>query len=178
MELQSYKLQGTLIYEPQRPNLKKTFKAKTLIVQLPFDDLANLYRWFVKQKYGFHLLPPMWGTHVTVVRGDEKLPKPEAWKKYAGESVDIEVVPHLYKVWDFWAMPVRSQRLYELRDELGLEVFHEMHLTIGRETDHDRKLWTLRQLKFLSERPMPEATTPKPIEVRNGRKVLTLKGTP
>ena len=153
MHHNSYKLQGRLVYEPPRPDLKKTFKAKTLIVQLPFDDLANLYRWFVKQKYFVSLNPPMWGNHVTVVRGDERVPNSLLWKKHAGEFVEFEVVPHLYKVWDFWALPVYSTRLSELRSELGLKVFHEMHLTIGRETDHDRKLWSKEQLRFLNERP-------------------------
>lgn len=193
---QFYKLTGKLVYEPARQDLKKTFKAKTLIVDLPFDDLANFYLWQIKRKYLVHLHPPMWGNHVTVVRGDEKIPHPEHWKKYEGEEVEFEVMPHLYKVWDFWALPVRSPRLYGIRAELGLKVFHEMHITVGRETDHDRKVWNKKQLKMLSQRPVfiPEARgqntemNPPMIEERiapslheldkigpNGRRILKLK---
>lgn len=159
-----YKLEGKLVYEPNRPDLRKTFKAKTLIVDLPFDDLANFYRALIKKRYGFHLHPPMWGNHVTVVRGDEKPPNLDKWKAYEGETVEFEVSPHVYKQWDFWILPVKSERLHEIRRELGLTAFHELHITIGRETDHDRKVWTSKQLKFLAQRPVfkPEGKKAEP----------------
>jgi hypothetical protein len=173
---QFFKLKGRLVYEPPRADFKKAFKTKTLIVELPFDDLANYYISQVSRKYLVRLDPPMWGNHVTVVRGDEKPKNMEAWKKHEGEIVEFEVSPHVYRNWDFWALPVRCKRLFEIREELGLKVFHEMHVTIGRETDHDRRLWTKKQLSFLSQRPVfgPEPEE-KASEFRNGRKVLTIK---
>jgi hypothetical protein len=184
---QFFKLKGKLVYEPVRTELRKTFKAKTLIVDLPFDDLALYYCSVIKQKYGVHLHPPMWGNHVTVVRGDEKPPKSQVWKKHEGETVEFEVSPHLYRNWNFWCLPVRSQQLHDIRKELGLAAFHEMHVTVGREVDQPTKpakfpAWSKPQLRYLADRPVftPEAPcpviSPKPsTKPQSQRRVLSLR---
>jgi hypothetical protein len=148
-----FKVTGKLVYEPSRPNMRKQYKLKTLVLNLVYDDLANLYRFFVKQKYGIHLDPPMWGNHITVIRGDEKPPRPELWKAYEGEFMDIEISPHIYKTRNFWTLPVKSKRLHDIRKELGFKNYHEMHLTIGREVASKVPTWTKKQLDYLSDRP-------------------------
>lgn len=157
---QFFQLSGILRYEPVRPDLRKTFKAKTLIVDLPFDDLSNYYRALIKKKYGVHLHPPMWGNHVTVVRGDEKPRHKHLWKKYEGKAIKFDVSPHVYKVWNFWTLPVKSDALYDIRAELGLTAFHDLHVTIGREVDPKVPAWSPKQLAYLHQRKAPVEKLP------------------
>ena len=154
------KTKGRLVYDPVRRDLKKTHKERTLIVELPWDDLDLYYQWFLRKRYGTWFdhelrkqrvyneqqtalreidenIPcvtrPMWGKHVTIVRGDEKGFKSPLWGKHQGETVDIYYSPALTRTWKFWSLPVKGDGLFELRSELGLKAFHDFHITVARE---------------------------------------------
>jgi len=134
-------MKGRLVYDPPRgSDFKKTFKQRTLIVELPRDQLDLYYQWFLKKRLGswIELQRPMYGLHVTVVKGNESIPKEKLylWKKYEGETVRVLYDPaKLERHWQFWSLDVESQRLSDLRKELGLFSFHRFHLTIGRQHD-------------------------------------------
>lgn len=132
---QWYKLSGVLVYDPVRLDFKKSHKTKTLIVQLPRDTLDLYYQWLIKRQFGtwLELQRPMYGLHVTVVKGNERINVPACWKKHVGETVEILVGTHLRRNFQFWNLPVRSQRLNELRCELGLREDFPFHLTVGRQ---------------------------------------------
>jgi hypothetical protein len=134
---------GVLAYEPERTKVgkdtpvvfKKEHKVKTLVANLPESELGRYYRWFLKQNYGtwYHLQHPMFGLHVTVVRGDEKPKAPEHWRKHEGRTVQFEYNPTgIRKKWQFWSLPVRGRELEMLRGELGLQEEHDFHITVGR----------------------------------------------
>ena len=76
---------------------------------------------------------PMWGKHVTVVRGDEQGYKSPNWGKHEGEMIDIFYAPELEQTWKFWSIPVKGDNLFEFRRELGLNAFHDFHITVARE---------------------------------------------
>jgi hypothetical protein len=131
------KTKGVLRYEPKRPRFKKTHKEATLIVQLPWDDLDVYYHWHLQKKFGSYLTlqRPMWGKHMTVVRGDEK-PRGDSWKKLEGKMIEIEYSPDIKLNWQFWSLPVRpSDELQAIRADLGLKEFHNFHITVGRQFD-------------------------------------------
>lgn len=138
------KLQGRLVYDPARSftrvdgqvvNLRKQYKARTLIVDLPRDGLWRFYQWILKTKYGtwLELESPMWGTHITVVRGDEEAWKHPRWLAHKDELVELEYSPILQYHFGFWSLPVRGKRLEALRLELDLTRHHNFHITIGRQ---------------------------------------------
>lgn len=154
------KTSGKLVYEPSRPGFKKSHKERTLIIELPRDDLDLYYQWFLRKQLGSWFdsyqrrqrvfndsqtalteiaenLPlvtrPMWGMHVTVVRGDEPGWRSQAWKLHAGERIDVFYKPELERTWGFWSMPVKGDGLFELRRELGLKAYHDFHITVARE---------------------------------------------
>lgn len=126
------KLSGKLIYEPVRPDLKKTHKQRTLIIQPRYDDMDLYYQWFLKKRYGLMLQRPVWRTHVTIVKGDERFTNAEAWKKHEGRFIEFEYSPELEKRWQFWVLPVRGAKLKDMRAELGLKSDFPFHITIGR----------------------------------------------
>lgn len=158
--LEFLKTKGRIVYDPTRKDLKKVFKQRTLIVELPWDDLDLYYQWFLRKQFGSWadhelrtqtvyndaqtarrqvsenvpgLSRPMWGKHVTVVRGDEKGFKSPNWGKYEGQMIDIFYRPELECTWKFWSIPVKGDGLFEIRKELGLKAFHDFHITVARE---------------------------------------------
>jgi hypothetical protein len=158
--LEFLKTKGRLVYDPVRRDMKKTHKERTLVIVLPWDDLDLYYQWFLRKKYGTwfdHVLQtetmfneaqtalktigtnvpcvtrPMWGKHVTVVRGDEQGFRSPNWVKYEGQEVDVFYLPELECSWKFWSIPVKGDGLFEIRKELGLKAFHDFHITVARE---------------------------------------------
>lgn len=154
------KTRGRLVYDPVRSDLKKTHKSRTLVAELPWDDLDLYYQWFLRKQFGtwfdhelraqtifnsaqtaFHKINentpginrPMWGKHVTIVRGDEPGFKSKNWKKHEGEMIDIYYSPIVSQKWKFWSLPVKSDNLSFYRAELGLGPIHNFHITVARE---------------------------------------------
>ena len=130
------KTTGRLVYEPDRgQDFKKAYKQRTLVAELPWDDLDLYYQWFLRKRYGEYprLARPMFGKHVTIVRGDERGFTSPNWKKHEGETLDIYYVPDLELTFKFWSLPVKGDGLFELRRELGLTAFHDFHITIARQ---------------------------------------------
>lgn len=133
-------LRAKLSYDPVRPDFKKSYKTRTLIAELPRDGLDTYYHWMLKAKYGtwLQLQRPMYGLHVTVVKGTEQVPLKMLnlnWKKHQGKMVALEYSPELYRHWQFWSLPVRSLDLENLRTELGLSSKFNFHITVGRQLD-------------------------------------------
>jgi hypothetical protein len=134
------KITGKLIYDPHRSNFRKTYKQRTLIVQLPHDQLDLYYQWFLTKKFGtwMTLQRPMFGLHVTVVGGNEHIPKNKLhlWKKYHGQAIELEYDnSSIERHWHFWSMSVKSQKLQDIRQELGLILDYRLHITFGRQYD-------------------------------------------
>ena len=131
------KIKGRLVYDPHRPDFRKTHKMKTLIVELKPGFLANYYESFLQKIHGtgFKLHPPMFGYHVTIVSGNERIPNLAAWKKHQGKEIEIEYdTTSIAKKHDFWFLKVNGQNLQDFRAELGLSRNFPFHLTIGRES--------------------------------------------
>lgn len=127
---------GKLLYDPIRENLKRTDKSHTLILDLPSEDLAEYYQWFLFKKYGTHfkLQSPMFGTHVTVIRPQEVDLKHFAWLKYQDKELTVKYSPAmLERHWEFWSLTIFSKELVEIRREFGLRTDFRLHMTIGRQ---------------------------------------------
>lgn len=91
------------------------------------------YQHWIKKNYDVAFEKTVWGSHISVVRGDEPLKK-EAWNKYKNEKVPFTYSNKIYRVHWFFCVDVYSERLEEIRTELGLSRIpkHGFHLTIGR----------------------------------------------
>jgi len=128
---------GRLFYDPIRQDFKKQHKMRTLIVQLPRDDLDLYYQWFIEKNFGqsMKLQRPMYGAHVTIVGGNERVPNMAAWKKHQNEEIVFEYDPVVRNHWQFWSLPVYCKRFDEIRAELGMKLEPDFHITIGRQFD-------------------------------------------
>src|SRR4051794_2513233 len=122
---------GTLVYNPKAETIAS--RPWWLILRA-CPDLAAYYRDSLTRFYRaqFKVQGPAWGSHVSVVRGEEP-PNPDAWGKYAGEEVAFEYDPELQSNGVYYWLAVTCPRLEAVRVELGLPPLPEngFHLTVA-----------------------------------------------
>lgn len=130
-----FEITGTLKYNPKRDNLKKTRNHDEffLILDLP-KDVGYYYRYWVKKRFGLFLNPPAYGEHITVLDGRNPVQTDNKvhWKKYDNCKVKVHYSNQLYQKWKFWCLPVQSEKLNDIREELGFNRLDAFHITFGR----------------------------------------------
>ena len=118
-----YKTQGPLRYGPG-------IRAAVVVDQ----QLSNYYRSLIpKEKNVNGQRHP---AHITVVRiGVEEPPNMDVWGKYEGELVEFEYSSEIERDGLYWFLRVRSERIAEIRVELGLpeqrDRFKGYHITVA-----------------------------------------------
>jgi hypothetical protein len=114
-------------------NFKKTYKLQTLNADV-IDGFKFLRPWVAvaKEQHGAEFQPSMFSPHITIVKGQEPVVNKTAWGKYEGEILEFEYLPTLEEHYNFWYLPVRCQRMFDIRAELGLSHKHNLHITVGR----------------------------------------------
>lgn len=129
------KYKGVVVYNPPRPDLRKIRHGQDwfLFVEADFG-LAAFYRWLVFRRFGLRLQPTAWKPHVTVLDGRKKVEPhfQKFWKKYEKQKVEFEYSVEVEQHWKFWVLPVRSEQLLDMREELGFSRNYPLHLTFGR----------------------------------------------
>lgn len=99
-------------------------------------DIVDYYRSWVLREKGIKLHKPRFGSHVSVIRGNEELDRQSSlYRKHHEVKVCFQYGNDLQTNGDYWWLPVTCELLGEIRQELGLiaEPPFGFHLTIGRE---------------------------------------------
>lgn len=80
------------------------------------------------------LQEPLWGTHVSVIRGEEP-PNQTLWKALEGQSVELAFDQQFELYSGFMASKVYCHTALDYRQALGLprEPEYPLHLTIGNQ---------------------------------------------
>ncbi len=138
---------GQIIYDPYRGNMKKRTNG-WCVINLD-DDIARYYRWWLEYQYHIRLQSPAWGAHVSVIRGEHiQDDKKFLWKKYHKQTVELEYEHGNIQVYrsgrtdddmvlgDYHVISVKCPTIDLIRQELGLKVFDNYHLTIGRDYEY------------------------------------------
>ena len=78
------------------------------------------------------LQPPLWGPHVSVIRG-EKPPNPSKWGELNGATVELEYEPIMRETEGFVWCSVECPQALKIRESFELPRHPEppLHLTIG-----------------------------------------------
>lgn len=103
------------------------------------QGISDYYRKMIP-KYNY-VQPQMYAAHITVVRTAKESPKNmTAWGKHNGEEIPFTYDNFIYNDGTYWYLNVQSDRIGDIREELGLPRFRfgELgadrrcyHLTIG-----------------------------------------------
>lgn len=127
-----HKSYGKVIYSP---SIKNVCDPTWIIIECE-KDIVDYYKWFLSKK-GIKLDGLMWGSHISVVRG-EKWDKIEdefkdKWKHNDGQIIEF-YYGDLVTNGIHWWLEVKSQDLEDIRKELGLKPHPDFgfHITIGK----------------------------------------------
>lgn len=129
---------GKLVYSP-RTHLASSEKWLVLMCD---DEISKYYRQLFAKDYpyvnsdrGTKLTRPVWGTHVSIIRG-ERIPNSELWGMHANKIVEFEYEPGVMDNGEYYWLKATCPFLSEVREKYGLrpEPRFGFHLTIGRTT--------------------------------------------
>lgn len=139
-------LTGRLVFAPDRgENFRKVGKRNTLILDLPHcRGVAYYYMTLIERELGpwCNLSVPMFGSHVTVVRGNGDRFAEAKCKSVVGRELTVTVDPRKLErtPWSgsnpgFWTLEVITNELQDLRAELDVKSIFPFkpHLTVARE---------------------------------------------
>ena len=137
MTTEYIELEGYLEYDPDRKDMKSRTQY-WCVLQLP-NDLVRYYQYFLRTEKHLQLEMPAWGAHVSIIRGEK--PDDEhihLWKKYHKKKFKFRFYPEIKEVKDrkksgsFYVINFVCPELVAVRAELGLPVYPDFHITIGR----------------------------------------------
>lgn len=123
-----------------------TQASKVVASDTLFGGLGETWEVF---RRGIRLTESAWGAHVSVIRGEKPLKNKNLWGRYQNEKIEFTYDPrYLNTNGSHWWIRVQSERLMEIREELGLtpqpgfvdkygnfKVVNPFHITIGRDVE-------------------------------------------
>ena len=125
---------GKIIYDPEPKigSIDKMFQPWWAIVSTE-DDIAEYYTWFLKKRTGLIMQKPAWGSHISIIRGEEPLDK-TLWRKYHSHEICFDIDTSVRTNGTHWWLKVHSPKFEHIRTELGLpkDTHYNMHLTLGK----------------------------------------------
>lgn len=96
------------------------------------QQIADFYRSLIPK--WFDVNPQKYPAHVSIVRREIPL-NMDFWQKYEGQEVEFQYSPRIMEDETYYWLDVQSERLQEIREELGLKRFppwrNLYHITIG-----------------------------------------------
>ena len=129
--MEPFKAKGKIIYDPVAGKAQNPW---WVIVECPKDIIDYYHHWVLKEEQ-VKLNKPLFGAHISVIRGEEP---PEAkqklWRELHEQEVEFTYSHEVENDGEYYWLRVECKALNELRNQLGLseEVQFGFHLTIGR----------------------------------------------
>jgi hypothetical protein len=122
---------GKIVFDPQRED---SFAPWWAMIELDCD-MCGYYQWFLKKRFGVKLQKPLWGPHVSFVRGEECDKDKWGYIKALWNNIPVgfSYNPNVRTNGNHWWMNVQCEQIEQLRIELGLprDSHFNLHLTIG-----------------------------------------------
>lgn len=140
-------LKGIITVNPPRPeDFRKVHKLNTVVLELKCRDTAPYFIDLLQREHGpwLRLAPPMFGLHVTLVKGTEKFDLQRA-KQLEGRELALEAdISTLERTeWSgdrpgFWCINVNRKPVDQLRKQLAVKTDAYgliPHVTVAREQE-------------------------------------------
>ena len=125
-------ISGKLIFDPMLNG--KPCEPYWAIIQLECD-ISEYYAWFLQRRYGISVIKPLWGPHVSVIRGEicDKL----IWDKFKSEfnnkDIQFEYENGFKTNGQHWWLRVVCDEMKQMRENMGYQSNGiGLHLTIGK----------------------------------------------
>lgn len=131
-----YEISGKVLYSPVRNNIKS--HNDIVVLHVEDEEFCAYHRWFILKNFGIKTNPPMFGSHVTIVKPQEIDVNHALWKKHEGKIINVQY-GKTERHWEFWSLNIYSDEIVEMRRELNLNLKYRLHMTIGRQESFDYK---------------------------------------
>lgn len=131
---------GKLVYNP-RTHLASSDR---WLVMMCDDEISKYYRHLYSKEYPYlngdrstKLTRPVWGTHLSVIRGEFIPNFKQLWRLDENKLVEFEYEGGVMDNGEYYWLKARCPYLLDLREKYGLprEPRFGLHLTIGRTTE-------------------------------------------
>jgi len=156
--IETIRCRGIICFDPiAREGEKTTSKPWWMIVKIE-EDVGEYYRYQLKKRYRIHLVKPLWGTHISVIRGEGILPS--VWKE-TKERYDEKII--IFKIellpksnGEHWWMKVHSRMLENIRENTMLtrRPYFNYHMTLGtpklKNLEHSKYIYSLYKKNLLN----------------------------
>lgn len=129
--MKEFQAKGKIIYDPVAGKAQNPW---WVIVECP-KDIMDYYHYWLEREEGVKLNKPLFGSHISVVRGEEPAESSKhLWKVCHEEEVEFAYSHEIMNNGEYYWLEIDCMKLNELRETLGLEekVQFGFHLTIGR----------------------------------------------
>jgi len=124
---------GTLKYDPPHGQTWGKNSSSAWWVILECDPgIVGFYRWLWEKRYWKKLVKPAWGSHISVVRGEEP-PHRSLWDRLEGKTFEFSYSPEIHDNGEYVWLDAEVPELFKVREELGLPRHPEFswHITLG-----------------------------------------------
>ena len=131
--MQKLQSTGTLIFDPKTQQTKH-YEDWWLILRCD-ESIAQYYRYWVKRSLGIPLQRSLWGSHISIIRGELPCKNKDLWKTDHKTQVVFAYSPELLRNNNtHWWLDVNLEPLAKYRRLFGLseKPAFSFHLTIGR----------------------------------------------
>jgi hypothetical protein len=121
---------GKLIYDPKTKN----YYDEWWLLMECCPDIINYYKQMIEREMNIKLNKPMWGSHVSIIRGEEPINDlKQIWGYNEGMIVPFKCIKLDYNE-DYWWLDVESDMIFDIRSSYGLQERPRfgLHLTIGK----------------------------------------------
>jgi len=124
--------EGVLDFEPKTAD-GKGGNPGWLILRCD-DGIGEYYQWWIEKHHHIKIERPLFGGHVSVMRGELPTENADAWKNRQDERVAFQYHHEFQSADGFWWLPVSCPKMEQLRLSFGLSALpeHGFHMTIGR----------------------------------------------
>lgn len=132
-----FKSTGKLIYDPYGRHTRYKDRYRNFqfwwLLLICDNDIIGYYNYWLK-KQGIYLQDKsLYGSHVSIVKGEEPPDKP-FWKKYHKQEIEFQYSDKILNNHSHYWVWAKSPMFSKIRVELGLTPVADMkfHLTVGR----------------------------------------------
>ena len=130
---------GKITYSP-RTHLASSERWAAVLCD---DEISRYYCHLYSKEYPYlnsgrsiKLTRPIWGAHISFIRGSESTSNPKLWRMDEGKIIEFEYEAGVLDNKEYFWLKVNCPYLGDLRERMGLrrEPRFGFHLTIGRTT--------------------------------------------
>lgn len=131
----TFETTGTIIYDPIRQGMKR--KTHKWAIIKTDAGLVDYYRWQLAHRFKRIVHSPAWGSHVSIVRGEDTKLSRKYWGHLAGKRVKLKYTHGVYWNREHAWINIQCDEFFEIRTLMGLPTDWGAHLTIGRFPDYE-----------------------------------------